>query len=71
VHHPLLVARLVVRQKLGALIECLADPSDVAVAENTEAAAEEAVLDSIPFDVLRREEADERLRRREPDRLHH
>jgi hypothetical protein len=70
VDHPLLVARLVVRQQLGALVECLADPSDIAVAEDAKAAAEEAVLDSIPLDVLRREEADEGLRRREPDRLH-
>ena len=36
------------------------------MAEDAEAAAEESVPDAVPLDVLRREEADQRLRRREP-----
>ena len=69
-HHRLLVARLVVGEQLWALVERLADPGDVAVAEDPEAAAEEAVLHPVAFDVLLREEPDERLRRREPRRGH-
>ena len=66
-HHRLLVPALVVGQELRALVERLADAADVAVAEDAEAAAEEAVLDAVPLDVLRREEAQEGLRRRQPD----
>jgi hypothetical protein len=61
VNHRLLVPSLVVGQQLGALVEGLADPGDVAVTEDPEAAAEEPVLDPVSFDVLRREEPDERL----------
>ena len=69
-HHRLLVPALVVGQELGALVERLADAADVAVAEDAEAAAEEAVLDAVPLDVLHREEAQEGLRRRQPDARH-
>src|SRR4029450_2640422 len=65
VHHRLLIARLVVGQKLRALIERLADSGDVAVTEDPEAAPEELVLEAVPFDVLGGQEADERLRGRE------
>src|SRR5205085_10796642 len=43
---------------------------DVAVAEDPEAATEETLLDAVSLDVLSGEEADERLCRRQPDRLH-
>ena len=66
VHHPLLAARLVVGQELGVLVQRLPDPGDVAVPEDPEAAAEEAVLDAVALDVLRGEEADERLRGSQP-----
>ena len=66
VHHPLLAARLVVGQELRALVQRLADPGHVAVPEDPEAAAEEPVLDAVALDVLRREEADERLRGGQP-----
>ena len=65
-HHPLLATSLVIGEELRALVQRLPDPGDVAVAEDPEAAAEEAVLDPVALDVLRGEEADERLRRREP-----
>ncbi len=64
-HHPLLAARLVVGQQLGALVERLADSGDVAVAEDAEAAAEEPLLDPVALNVLGREEPDQRLCGRE------
>ena len=70
VHHRLLVPALVVGQELGALVERLADAADVAVAEDAEAAAEEAVLDAVPLDMLHREKAQEGLCRRQPDPRH-
>ena len=48
----------------------LADAGDVAVPEDAEAAAEEPVPDAVALDVLGGEEADERLRGRQPGRAH-
>ena len=61
VNHRLLVACLVVRQQIGVLVQRLADSGDVAVPEDPEAPFEEPLLDSVPLDVLRGEEPDERL----------
>src|SRR5262249_56661405 len=61
---------LVARQEVGTLEESLADSAHVAVPEDTEAAAEEAVLDAVALDVLSRQEADESLRRRQPHGPH-
>ncbi len=47
-------------------LQRLADAGDVAVAEDAEAAAEEALLDAVALDVLGGEEPDERLCSREP-----
>ena len=66
VDHRLLVPGLEVREQLGALVQRFADPGDVAVAEDAEAAAEEAVLDAVALHDLLREEADESLRSRQP-----
>ena len=66
-HHRLLVAGLVVGEELRALVQRLADPGDVAVPEDAEAAAEEAVLDAVALDELARQEADEGLRGGEAD----
>ena len=60
-HHRLLVPCLVVGEEIGVLVERLADSGDVAVAEDPEAALEEAVLDTVALDVLRGEEANEGL----------
>jgi hypothetical protein len=51
-HHRLFVAGLVVDQELRALEERLADAADVAMSEDAEAAAEEAMLDAVAFNVL-------------------
>ena len=61
VNHRLLVTCLVVRQQVGVLVERLPDSGDVAVPEDPEAPFEEPLLDSVPLDVLRGEEPDERL----------
>ena len=66
-HHRLLVPGLVVGEELRALVERLADPGDVAVAEDAEAAAEELLLEPVALHKLVREEADEGLRGREAD----
>ena len=63
--HGLLVAGLVVGHGVGVLLERLADAGDVAVAEDAEAACEEALLRPVPFDVLVREEPNQRLGHRE------
>jgi hypothetical protein len=68
VHHRLLVARLVVGQQVGVLVQRLADAGDVPVPEDAEAAGEEALPVAVAFGVLRCEKANERLRRRQPDR---
>src|SRR5204863_9699531 len=61
VDHRLFVAALVVGQEVGVLLQRLPDPRDVAVAEDAEAAGEEPLAPAIAFDLLRREEADQRL----------
>ena len=47
--------------KIGPLSERLTNPADVAVAENAEAALEEAPLDPVSLDVLRTQETDQSL----------
>jgi hypothetical protein len=61
VHHRLLVPRLVVGEEVGPLVQGLADAAHVAVPEDAEAAAEEAVLHAVPLDVLVGQERDECL----------
>ena len=76
VHHGLLVAALVVAQRLlagrvgelGALEQRLTDARDVAVPEDAPAAGEEGVLDAVALDVLLLEESDERLGHGQPGR---
>ena len=65
VHHRLLVARHVIRQELRPLEERLADPGDVAVPEDPPDPREESPLHAVALDVLRREEAHQRLRHRQ------
>ena len=71
VHHRLLVPRLVVGQQLGRLVQRFADARDVAVAEDAEASAEEALLHPVALDVLRSEEAEQRLCRGQTNRSGH
>jgi hypothetical protein len=68
VDHPLLVAGLVVGEFVLILEQRLAYARDVAVAENAEAAGEEAPLLAVAFDVLVRQEADQRLGHSQPYR---
>src|SRR5205085_9835319 len=56
----LLVARLVVAE-VGRLLQRLADPGQVAVAENAETAGEEKVFNAVALDVLVLQIADQRL----------
>src|SRR5438309_949424 len=65
VDHRLLVPRHVVREQLRPLKERLAYPGDVAVAKDAPHPGEEALLDAVALDVLRRQESHERLRHRE------
>ena len=67
VHHALLAASLVIGEQVGLLVQRLADAGDVPMAEDAEAAREEAVLDAVSLDMLSGEEADERLRCGEPE----
>src|SRR5256885_8443602 len=69
-HHRLFVAGLVVDQELRALEERLADAAHVAMSEDAEAAAEEAMLDAVAFNVLVGQEKDEGLRGRQSHRRH-
>jgi hypothetical protein len=66
VDHRLLVARLVVGQDVGVLLERLPHAAEVAVAEDAEAAGEEGLAAPVALDVLSGEEADERLGDGEP-----
>ncbi len=59
--HRLLVAGLVEGQRVGVLLQRLPDAGDVAVAEDAEAAGEEAVALAVALDALGGEEADEGL----------
>ena len=65
-HHRLLVASLVVGEQIRPLEERLADPAHVAMAEDPEAAADEAVLNAVALDVLVGQELDQGLRSRQP-----
>ena len=65
-HHRLLVARLVVRHQVRLLEERFAHTGHVAVAEDAEAALDEALLHAVALGVLRREEAQQCLRHRQP-----
>jgi hypothetical protein len=72
VDHPLLVARQQVGQlgrsaQLG-LEQRLADAGDVAVAEDPEAAGDQALLLAVALGVLAGQEADERLGHGQPGR---
>ena len=64
-HHRLLVAGLVVTERLGILQERLADPGDVPMTEDPPAAGEEALLDAVALHVLLPEEPHQRLGHRE------
>src|SRR5207344_3358219 len=70
-HHRLLVTPQDVRQRFGlldlGLQQRLADTSDVAVTEDSEAAGEELLLIPVGFGVLRAEEFHHRLRHGQPD----
>jgi hypothetical protein len=61
VHHRLLVARLVIGEQLLVLLERLAEPGQVAVAEDAEAAGEEAAALAVALDLLDGEKAHQRL----------
>jgi hypothetical protein len=50
------------------LVQRLPEAGDVAVPEDPEAAAEEAVLDAVTLDELRGQEVEQRLAGRSPDR---
>lgn len=60
-HHNLLVSTEVV-EKIGILLQGLADSRHVPVAKNSEAAPKESALDSIPPDALVIQKPDRRLR---------
>ena len=55
---------------VAELLERLAEPRDVAVAEDPPHAGDEALLLPVPLDVLLRQEADDRLPDRQPNRAH-
>ena len=69
VHHRLLVPRLAVGEEVGPLVERLPDPGDVAVPEDAEAAAEEALPHAVALDLLDGEEPHERLGGGQPHAL--
>ena len=65
-HHPLLVAALVVRHGLEVLEQRLSDARDVAVAEDAEAARHQPLLGPVALGVLVGQEPDEGLRDGQP-----
>ena len=65
VDHRLLVARRVIGQQVGVPVQRLPEARDVAVAEDAEAAGEEALARAVALDVLGGQEADERLGHRQ------
>ena len=65
VDHPLLVARRVVGQRIPILMQRLPQPGDVAVPEDPVAAGEEPLTPAVALDLLRGQEADQRLSDRE------
>ena len=64
--HRLLVAGLVERQQILVLLERLPQAGQVAVPEDAEAAGEEAPALAVALDLLRGEEAHQRLRDGKP-----
>ena len=70
-HHPLLVARLVVAEPAAGLLQRLAQAGHVAVPEDAEHAREERRLPPVTLDVLLRQELDRRLRDGQPPRRRH
>ena len=64
-HHRLLVARVVEGQRVLLLEQRLADAGDVAVAEDAEAARDQALLHAVALAVLDAQEPDQRLRHRQ------
>jgi hypothetical protein len=62
----LFVPRLEVPQAAGVLLERLPDPRHVAVAEDAEHPGKERPLDAVALHLLLGEEANQRLRHREP-----
>ncbi|GGZ78694.1 hypothetical protein GCM10010389_15290 [Streptomyces echinoruber] len=71
VHHGLLVAALVVRHHVGVLHQRLADPGDVAVAEDAPGGPDEPLPHAVPLGVLGGQEPHQRLRDRQPHRRGH
>ncbi len=71
VHHGLLVAALVERHRVGVLDQCLAEPGDVAVAEDAPGRADQPLPYAVTLGVLGGEEAHQRLRDRQPRRRGH
>src|SRR5262249_14990477 len=61
---------LVVRQQGGVREQRLAEPGDIAVAEDAEAPVDEPCPHAVALDVLGAQEADERLGGRQPDSGH-
>ena len=61
VDHALLVARVVVRHRLGLLEQRLPDAGDVAVPENAEAPSDEPLLGAVALAELHAQEPDQRL----------
>ena len=68
--HRLLVMGAVGRQRLARGVKRLAEPGDIAVAEDGEHALDEPLLAAVDLHLLRAEEADHRLRGRQSDCLH-
>ena len=69
-HLGLLVARLMEAQQMRKLLQGLAQPGHIAVAENTPCAGEKGLLQSVAFGVLVHQVQHQRLRRCEPFRVH-
>ena len=61
VHHRLLVARLIVTEAPGVLLERLADTGDIAMSENPPATGEKGCFNAVALDVLVRQKQDKRL----------
>ena len=67
--HAHLVLAAIERQGVARVVQRLAEAGDVAVAEDAEAAAADAPFLAVDLDVLGGEMADDRLRRRQTDRV--
>ncbi len=74
--HALLVARLVIAERVGGVgadlrLERLTQARHVAVPKDAEDARDESGALPVPLDVLRAEAGDQRLGRRQPSRASH